>query len=80
MKTLIITAALTLSTLFASAQCKPQHQVVKVTKVFACYERFATDQQIKTADSLRKIGFTPVDSYRIAGTRNMKVTFIKVIK
>lgn len=82
MKTLILTAALTVSTLFALAQTTPVQrpkQVIRIDKVFPCYERFATGAQRKTADSLKVKGFKPFDSYRIAGTRNMKVTFVKFI-
>jgi hypothetical protein len=82
MKTLIITAAILLTSLFASAQSAPLQrpkQVIKVQKIFACYEKFAPIQQIKTTDSLKRAGYKPVDVWRIAGTRDMKVTFIKLI-
>lgn len=82
MKTLIITAAITLTSLFALAQApvlqRPK-QVIKVTKIFACYDRDASKQQLKTTDSLKKAGFKPVDVYRIAGTSTMKITFVKMV-
>lgn len=82
MKTLIITTALLLISLVAFGQSKTK--IVKIVKEFPCYEvignsAFASSKQIKTTDSLKKIGFMPMGVYA-TGKGTIKVTFFKAVK
>lgn len=83
MKTLIITTALLLISLLSFGQSKTK--IVKVVKEFPRYyiignNAFASEQQVKSTDSLKKLGYVPTGVIYVNDRGTMKVTFIKAIK
>lgn len=81
MKTLIITASIVLTGLFASAQSK---HLIKLVKEYPAYSQMGSllvpsAIQVKTGDSLKKAGYVPT-GVRGSGRGTILVTYFKYVK